>query len=176
MKILFIVLICLGLQACTTPAVVSKADDITTMKAMSFDVKTDRAKVYFVNGKILENMFNMKHQYPSDFMIDGKVIGSKNKDDALVFEVKPGKFNFSWNVRSTDLIDKNAVPQIMALNVMPGEILVLKGDYSMGGGAFGLIGAMISSPKTWLIKTERAEIQGKNIVLPQSCDANVCLK
>jgi len=177
MKFILIILTCFGLQACTTPAIVSKADDATTQKAIAFEVSNDRAKVYFVNGKIVESMFNMKHQYPSDFIVDGKVIGSKNKEDALVFEVKPGKFNFSWNVRSTDPIDKNAAQQVMPVNLMPGEILVLRGDYSLGGAAmFGLIGGMVSPPKTWLIKAEKSEIQGKTIVLAQSCDINVCLK
>jgi hypothetical protein len=177
MKFVLIVLTCLVLQACTTPAIVSKADDVTTQKAMAFEVSKDRAKVYFVNGKIVENMFNMKHQYPSDFLINGKTVGSKNKEDALVFEVKPGKFDFSWNVRSTDPIDKNALPQTMSINLTPGEILVLRGDYSLGGAAmFGLIGGMVSPPKTWLIKTEKSEISGKTIVLAQDCDANLCLK
>jgi hypothetical protein len=75
MKYLMLILVCLGLQACTTPAIVSKADADVTRKAMAYEVSNDRAKVYFVNGKILENMFNMKHHYPSDFIIDGKTIG-----------------------------------------------------------------------------------------------------
>lgn len=177
MKYLIVILSCLALQACTTPAVVSKADADATQKAMSFEVSKDRAKVYFVNGKIIENMFNMKHQYPSDFIVDGKTIGSKNKDDALVFEVKPGKYDFSWNVRSTDPIDKKANPQVMPIILQGGEIVVLQGEYSLGGAAmFGLIGAMMSPPKTLLNKADRSEVQGKTIVLPQNCEVNVCLK
>lgn len=177
MKYLLLVLTCLALQACTTPAVVSKADADTTQKAMAFEVPNDRAKVYFVNGKVMENMFNMKHQYPSDFIVDGKTIGSKNKEDALVFEVKPGKYDFSWNVRSTDPIDKNATPQIMPIILKGGEVVVLQGDYSLGGAAmFGLIGGMVSPPKTWLNRAEKSEVNGKTIVLPQTCEVQVCLK
>ena len=177
MRCAIVILSCLALQACTTPAVVSKANADATQKAMSFEVSKDRAKVYFVNGKIIENMFNMKHQYPSDFIVDGKTIGSKNKEDALVFEVKPGKYDFSWNVRSTDPIDKNANPQVMPIILQGGEIVVLQGDYSLGGAAmFGLIGGMLSPPKTWLNKADRSEVQGKTIVLPQNCEVNVCLK
>jgi hypothetical protein len=176
-KYLIFILVVIGLQGCTTPAVVSKADADMTQRAMAFEVEKDIAKVYFVNGKILENMFNMKHQYPSDFIVDGKTIGSKNKEDALVFKVKPGKYDFSWNVRSTDPIDKNANPQIMSVILQGGEILVLQGDYSLGGAAmFGLIGGMVSPPKTWLKRAERSEIQGKTIVMPQNCDVKVCLK
>ena len=69
MKFFLLMLACLGLQACTTPAIVSKADDATAHKAMSFEDSSDTAKIYFVNGKVVENIFNMKHQYPSDFSI-----------------------------------------------------------------------------------------------------------
>ena len=73
--------------------------------------------------------------------------------------------------------DKNANPQIMSVILQGGEVLVLQGDYSLGGAAiFGLIGGMVSPPKTWLRRAERAEVQGKTIVLPQNCDVNVCLK
>jgi hypothetical protein len=177
MRCLIIILLCLGLQACTTPAVVSKADASESQKAMAFEVSNDSAKVYFVNGKVVENLFNMKHQYPSDFIVDGKIVGSKNKEDVLVFQVKPGKYDFSWNVRSTDPIDKNATPQVMSIILKRGEIVVLQGDYSLGGAAmFGLIGGMVSPPKTWLLRAERNEVQGKTVVLPQTCEPNVCIK
>jgi hypothetical protein len=176
-KILLIITALASLQACTTPAIVTKADESTATKAKGFEVDKDRAKIYFVSGKVVENMFNMKHSYSSDFIIDGNIVGSKNKDDALVFDLKPGKYNFSWNVRSTDPIDKNAAPQVLAAILRGGDILILQGDYSLGGaGMFGLIGSMISPPKTWLIKAEKSEIQGKNIVLPQNCDLSLCLK
>ena len=107
----------------------------------------------------------------------GKIVGSKNKEDVLVFQVKPGKYDFSWNVRSTDPIDKNATPQVMSIILKRGEIVVLQGDYSLGGAAmFGLIGGMVSPPKTWLLRAERNEIQGKTVVLPQTCEPNVCIK
>jgi hypothetical protein len=47
----------------------------------------------------------------------------------------------------------------------------------LGGAAmFGLIGGMISPPKTWLNRAEKSEVQGKTIVLPQTCEVQVCLK
>lgn len=48
MKYLIFILLVLGLQGCTTPAVVSKADAHTTQKAIAFEVPNDRAKVYFL--------------------------------------------------------------------------------------------------------------------------------
>lgn len=177
MKYLVLIMMCFGLQACTTPAIVTKADAETAQKAMAFEVPNDRAKVYFVNGIIMGNMFKMKHQYPSDFIVDGKTIGSKNKEDVLVFELKPGKYDFSWNVRSTDPIDKNANPQVMSTILKGGEVVILQGDYSLGGAAmFGLIGGMVSPPKTWLSKADRSEVLGKSIVMPQTCEAQLCLK
>lgn len=164
------------IQGCMTPAVVMQADSQVVGRAMSFDVSPDRARVYFISGIISENMFNMSHKYPSDFMLNGKLIGSKNKDDVMVFELRPGSYDFAWSVRSTDLIDKNSVPQTMSLILSPGEIVVLQGDYSMGGGAmFGLLGSMISPPKTWLVRADRSKALSKNVVVPQNCEVNVCL-
>lgn len=166
-----------NLQACTTPAITLKADEDTIQKANNFSVQKDRAKVYFVNGKIISPIFDTSNQYPSDFIIDGKTVGSKNSKDVLVFEVKPGAYDFSWNVRSEDPIDKKTVPQVTKINLTEGEILILRGDFSLGGAAaFGLIGAMISAPKTYLVKSERSEVQGKNFVMPQSCAETICLK
>jgi hypothetical protein len=160
-----------------TPAIVKTADSDTAQKAMTFEASADRAKVYFVNGIIVENWFKMKHQYPSDLLVDGALIGSKNKDDVLFFELKPGRYGFSWNVRSTDPIDKKTVPQVSSLHVGAGEVLVLQGDYSMGGAAvLGLIGSLLSPPTTTIKTADTAEVKGKTVVLPQSCPETLCLK
>jgi hypothetical protein len=76
-----------------------------------------------------------------------------NKEDVMVFELKPGVYNFSWNVRSTDPIDKKSEPQIFEYRLGEGDIVVLRGDYDLGGaGSFGLIGSMFSPPKTEIKK------------------------
>lgn len=169
-KFSLILFLCGILSGCTTQAIVSKPDVDTTKRAASFEVGRDRSKVYFINGKMVGNLFNMKHKYPSDFIINGKIIGSMNKDDVMVMELRPGNYELSWNVRSTDLINKKSVPQLININIKGGEIIILQGDYSLGGASmFGLIGSMVSSPKAFLSKGDRPDIQGKNVVTPQYC-------
>lgn len=176
-KRLTILVVAILLTGCTTPAVVLKSDPETARKASAFEVKPDRAKVYFVSGKIVGNIFGMSHGYPSDLYVNSQLVGSKNKEDAMVFELNPGVYNFSWNVRSTDLIDKKTEPRQFETRLGAGDVVVLRGDWDPGAAhAFGLLGAMVSPPKTEIRRAERTEIANKSFVLPQSCDVKLCLK
>jgi len=180
LKLVSVALVSVLLVACTTPAQVTKPDAMTERKAALFEASADRAKVYLINGKIAGiagDMFGLNHGYPSDFFIDSRLIGSMNKDDALVFDLRPGVYRFSWNVRSTDLIDKKTVANDAEVRVGGGDIVVLLGDYNQGGAAFGgLIGAMISPPKTNVRRGSISDVSKKTFVVPQSCDAQLCIK
>jgi hypothetical protein len=176
-KRLTFLVVAILMTGCTTPAVVLKSDPETARKASAFEVKPDRAKVYFVSGKIVGNIFGMSHGYPSDLYVNSQLVGSKNKEDAMVFELNPGVYNFSWNVRSTDLIDKKTEPRQFETRLGAGDVVVLRGDWDPGAAhAFGLLGAMVSPPKTEIRRAERTEIANKSFVLPQSCDVKLCLK
>jgi hypothetical protein len=166
----------LVLAGCMTPAIVQTADDNTRNKALSFEVPSDRGRVYFVSGTIKENIFGMKHKYPSNFFVHGQVIGSKNPEDVLVFDLKPGQYEFQWGVRSTDPIDKNSTPETYRAVISGGRSIVLRGDYSMGGAMFGLVGSMVSPPKSFLVEAGRDDVIGKSVVVPQSCHPGICLK
>lgn len=165
------------LAGCTTPATVTRTDTVSERRAANFEVAPDRAKVYFVNGKIVGNLFGLNHRYPSDLFVDSQPVGSMNKENVMVFDLPPGKYKFSWNVRSTDMIDKKTVPRETEFRVAGGDVLVLRGDWDPGAsGSFGLIGAMISPPKTEIRRGDRADVGGKEFVLPQTCDVSLCLK
>jgi hypothetical protein len=164
------------LTGCMTPAIVQTADDTTRTKALSFEVPPDRGRVYFVSGTVKENIFGMKHKYPSNFFVHGQNIGSKNPDDVMVFDLKPGQYEFRWSVRSTDPIDKNSSPEPYRAVITGGRSIVLRGDYSIGGAMFGLVGGMVSPPKSFLVEGIRDDVMGKNVVVPQSCHAEICLK
>jgi hypothetical protein len=175
-KRLIIFVAALSMVACATPAVVLKSDPETARQASAFEVKADRAKVYFVSGKIVGNIFGMSHSYPSDLYVNSQLVGSKNKEDVMVFELAPGIYNFSWNVRSTDPIDKKTEPRQFEKSLKAGEVVVLRGDWDPSGTALGLLGAMIAPPKTEIRQAERSEISNKSFVLPQSCNVKLCLK
>jgi hypothetical protein len=166
----------LGLAGCMTPAIVQTADDNMRTKALSFEVPSDRGRVYFVSGTIKENIFGMKHKYPSNFYVHSQIIGSKNPDDVMVFDLKPGQYEFQWGVRSTDPIDKNSTPETYRAVIAGGQSIILRGDYSMGGAMFGLVGSMVSPPKSFLVEARRDDVMGKTIVVPQSCNPTICLK
>ncbi len=165
----------LSLIACTTPAVVQKADSDVENKAKSFQVDPNKSKIYFINGKMTSGLFNPIHSYPSDLAINDIVIGSMNKENVLVVDLLPGTYEFSWLPRSTDMIDKKSVPQKTKLKVDGGQVLVLQGDYSMGGAAyFGLLGSMVSPPTTSIVVANREDVKNKVVVSPQNCKPSIC--
>jgi hypothetical protein len=166
-----------ALVGCATPALVQNADDATRAKALAFDVSSDRGRVYFVSGSVKENIFGLKHKYPSNFFVHGQNIGSKNPENVMVFDLRPGQYEFQWGVRSTDPIDKNSVPAPFRAVVPPGGVLVLRGEYSIGAAmVLGLVGSMVSPPRSFLVEGSRDEVVGKVVVVPQTCPPTICLK
>jgi hypothetical protein len=47
------------------------------------------ARIYFVGGKPVGNLFGVRHSYSSDIYINSVLIDSMNKDDVMVL-------NLSW--------------------------------------------------------------------------------
>ena len=182
-RILLIILLPFILNGCTTAAIVKKASNATIEKATSFKGVKDRVKVYFIQGIDRDNLlWTMKHSLPSDIYINGMKIGSKYEDDVMVIDLKPGQYDFSWTARSTDIIDKKAIPQILKKNLIGGDIMILQSDYDRGAAArLGLIGNLLGSPpKFWFVEVNidsaKSEITGNNIVVPQDCNPELCLK
>ena len=180
---MLIILLPFILYGCTTAAIVKKATNATIEKATSFKVAKGRVKVYFIQGINRSNLlWTMNHHLPSDIYVNGEKIGSKNEDDVMVVELKPGKYNFLWKARTTDLIDKQAVSEILKKNLISGDIMILQSDYDVGAaGSFGLIGSLVGKPpKLWFLEVDidsaKSEITGNNIVVPQECRPELCLK
>jgi len=61
-------------------------------------------------------------------------------------------------------------------DVLPGQILVLRGDYDQGGSHFGLIGAMINHPTSVIVIARQEDVLKKKAVIPQSCESNLCIR
>ena len=178
----------LFLSGCTTPAMVKKADNVTADKAVSFEVTKKRSKVYIIAGVLRDALWKIKHEAPSDIYVNGKKIGSKNGRDVMVFELEPGKYDFSWQSRGED-IGKKAISHILKKTLLGGEITVLQQDYSQGGAGHGaaggilgvLVGAYVGAPPgLWFVEGDtdaaKSAINGGNIVVPQFCKPTLCLK
>lgn len=163
--------------ACTTPAVVKQADPGVASAAKSFRGDPDRAKIYFVNGKIVGNIFGMTHRYPKDIFVNGRLIGSMNPANVMVTDFNPGEYRFAWNVRSTDIIDQKTESQDTLVRVGAGDVVVMVSEYDMGGAAmFGLLGALVSPPKAQFRRGTPADVAAdKTFVAPQSCPQDICL-
>lgn len=181
MKLALVRLTCVSslflITACTTPAVVRQADPGVASAAKSFRGDPDRAKIYFVNGKIVGNIFGMAHRYPKDIFVNGRLIGSMNPENVMVIDLTPGEYRFAWNVRSTDIIDKKTESQDALVRVGAGDVVVMVSEYDMGGAAmFGLLGSLMSPPKAQFRRGTPADVAAdKTVVAPQSCPQDICL-
>lgn len=168
--------VCL-LAGCATPASVQTPDTRLEEQARAFAVEPSKARIYFVNGALVGNIFGKSHQYPSDIMIDGNTVGSMNRENAMVIDVRPGIYEVSWKPRSTDPIDQRATPKGLSVKLDAGAHTILKGDYSIGAAlAFGLIGGLIAPPSTSVSLAARSDIDGKTFVVPQNCTPQICPK
>jgi len=162
-----------------TPAVVKNADPAFAEKALSLQPVRDRSRVYFLAGHYLpvSTVWGpVDGQYPMDVYVNSTQVGSLNADNVLVFDLPSGTYEVSWMIRSEDIIDKKAQRVSKSLRMSNGDVFVLQADYDHGPSAtFGLIGAAISPPKTY-VSESRKSLKGKTVVLPQSCPETLCLK
>jgi hypothetical protein len=164
------------LNGCNTPAKVIKVDEQTQNDIFSFQSNPSAARIYIFTGKIKGSLFNSNHSFPADIYVNTVQIGSINKENVMYFELNPGNYDFSWIPRNTDLIVKQSVSLKSNFDVLPGQILVLRGDYDYGGSNFGLIGAMINRPTTFIVAALQEDVLKKKVVTPQTCDASLCIK
>lgn len=168
---------------CMAPAPVKIADNTFTAKAQAFEVPKDSARVYFLNGKNLAATFISQHPIPTNLYVNNVLIGSLNRGDAFVFDVKPNTYEISWRPRTNDPIDANAVSKPYTANLKAGESIVLVGNYQVDfgmGSAFGIIGVLASTSSAKALATvtlgNRSDVNNKVIVLPESCPDTICVK
>lgn len=172
---LVVMLTLVSMTGCSTPAHVLKVEIEKDPTITSFVAKPDSGRVYFTNGNIIGfNIFNHHplHTHSSDISINSVSVGSMNSNDVMVFDILPGNYKISWNVRSTDLILKKTQPTSFDFSIASGEVKVLKGDFDNGAG--NLLGSLYNPPKTSVSESERKFFEGKNFVSPQTCPSSIC--
>ena len=171
----FLMLIAIGIVGCSSPAHVLKIEQEKDPTIYNFIAKPDLGRVYFTNGNIISfNIFNLHpvHRHSSDISVNSLLIGSMNFNDVMVLDMLPGKYNISWNVRSTDLILKQTQPTIFEFSVAAEEVKIFKGDFDNGAG--NLLGTLYNPPRTSVIESEKKFFEGKNFVSPQTCPSTIC--
>ena len=100
----------------------------------------------------------------------------------MVVELNPGSYDFWWKNRTTDIVDKNAIPETLTKNLRGGEIRVFRSDFVSVTPTFAGLVATFTGPPAKLmflevdIETAKSEMIGANIVMPQNCDPKLCLQ
>jgi len=178
MKLLFSALSLILLVSCGTTANISRPSDAIQKNIAAFQVNPDRAKIYFHNGKIVGNIFGLSHKFSSDFFINSQVIGSMNDGDVMVFDLKPGTYNFGWSPRTTNFEYKNVKSIFREFKVSAGEVLIIRGDWELSGVAMftGVVGQLLAPPKPFISNSDKSAVQKLQVVIPQSCPETTCIK
>lgn len=157
------------LSACATNVSVIPADQNKQQQAMSFNTNPKAAKVYFVGGKT-GNMIKTSMPGGAILFIDGIRVGQIDKDDVMVFDLKPKQYSFAWQYPSGD-----SQMQFLQRDVKAGDIVILEATWNTGGAGLGFLGMMASPAKYELKETlDRTLVMGKRVIVPQSCPNTIC--
>lgn len=187
-KIILTIFLSLSLQAFAEPAAVQNADADLANKATELTVETGKARIYFITGKDTSGIVTDKPPFKSssDLLVNDTVIGSINRENLLVADLKPGMYEFYWQPTDTIKSNSKIVPQKMKLNIESGQILVLQGDYhdgmsktkKIGSLFFGALGALAmglsSTPTSSLVVASEEDIKNKTLVTPTNCNPSIC--
>ncbi len=159
----------LSLIGCATNVSVMQADPQKQQQAMSFSAKPNTAKVYFVGGKT-GNMIKTSMAGGAILFIDGIRIGQIDRNDVMVFDLKPKQYSFAWQYPSGD-----SQMQFLQRDVKAGDVIILEATWNTGGAGLGLLGLMASPAKYEIKETyDRSLVMGKRITTPQSCPPTIC--
>lgn len=170
MKILAVAAILLITTGCATNIAVMQADPQKQQQAMSFSTNANSAKVYFVGGKTKGHIIKQQINGGAILFIDGVRIGQIDKNDVMVFDLKPKQYSFAWQYPAGD-----SQMQFLQRDVKAGDVIILEATWNLGGAGFGLIGLMVSPAKYEINETyDRSLVMGKRVVMPQSCPNTLC--
>jgi len=170
------ILFSLVLVGCTTlPPIQTTSHSQEVINDINkFVPSKNSGRVYFLNGNVTGPAYSgdVIHSFPSALMIDGIIVGKKNKLDVMVLDVKPGKYDVMWNHAYAEDTTKT---KPIIINIVKGDIVILRANYNLGGGGIGLISALLASPSYELVYTrDISGINGLNFVKASSCPDTIC--
>lgn len=145
-------------------------DSASQNKIISFKDPGENARVWFFGGDKKGSLFGDRpHGFSPSLYLNAIMIAKLHPDDVLVFDVKPGFYSFGWGLGS------NQPSSQYQVNVQKGELVILRGDYNMGAGAyFGVIGNAVAGPGTSVVRVGKTDLPPKTIVAPQNCQPSIC--
>lgn len=160
-----------ALASCATPVIVNPADPTTQQAAVSFTVKPETAKVYFVGGRTGSGMsLKVAMVGGAEFIVNGTGLGQIDRGDALVVDLAEGTYNFSWRYPAGD-----SKMNFLEKQVKAGDIVILQADWNTGGSGFGFIGAALAPAEYQISEIyDRTVLTGKRFVVPINCSPTIC--
>ncbi len=134
LPLIFTVLACTALLACYSgpPPVLASAE--VTQAAMTLQAPpADRARVFVLTGRgpIFTGGTKLQryHGLPADIYVNNVKIGTVNSKEAMVFDVAPGQYSFSWMIYNQKVgWGEEMRPSVV--DVAGGTLVGLSADYA----------------------------------------------
>ena len=163
-----------ALTGCAAPLVTEKYADDQIDQFQKFQAPKNAARVYFLNGVSTgATLVTLRHGFPSVLIGNDVEIGAVNKSDVLVADIRPGNYQFLWKPPAEPDATKS---KPLDVNLSAGDILILQGNFFLGGLGFGLLGALAVPPRFELVATtDRNVIKELVFVKPTACPETVCV-
>jgi hypothetical protein len=133
----------------------------------------DKARIYVFTGRsYVGNQFfttRRAHGMPADIFVDDTKIGTVSPREALVFDVRPGKYSFSWMIYN----QKRGFLETMKpaeVNATGGETLLLSAE--LEGFSFEFSTGVLTS----LVDADRKRLLSDvKVTRPASCPSSICI-
>ena len=166
-KYLIIILLFLFVVGCATNFKTINANSQLATDAINFNIPKNTSRIYFLTGSCDAPLKKWDCAGAGGIFINSQYIGSLNKKDVMVVDIKPGKYEILWNYNKDYKLKSFGSKNIpMNINLKNGKFLILRLSI-VGGSTRGLLGAAMHPDKYVVDFTDnKSLITNKNVVVP----------
>lgn len=133
----------------------------------------DRARIYVFTGTrdVINQYFRtrMAHSLPADIYVNDTKIGNVSSGEALVFDVRPGDYSFTWMIynQKKGFLEEMEPAQVTA---EAGKIVLLSAE--LNGYTFAFDRGVLTS----LVNPGGKSLKdGVRVTRPATCPPSICL-
>ena len=167
-KILGIVVLGLMLSGCATNFATINADSQLSNDSINFNIPKNTSRIYFLTGSCDAPLKKWDCEGAGGIFINSQYIGSLNKKDVMVVDIKPGKHEILWNYNKDYKLKSFGTKNIPAnIKLDPGEFLIVRLSINVGTRRGGLLGAALKPDRYEVEYTDNKYLViNKNVVVP----------
>ena len=167
-KLLGILALGLLLSGCATNFVTIDADPQLTNDSINFNIPKNTSRIYFLTGSCDAPLKKWDCAGAGGIFINSQYIGSLNKKDVMVVDIKPGKHQILWNYNKDYKLKSLGAENIPAnIELDSGEFLIVRLSIIVGTRRGGLLGSVLKPDRYEVEYTNnKSLVMNKNVVVP----------